>query len=146
MPKHLVTSLILVGAAISAVHGPGAAAMSAYQWKKRPLLVFAPAATSPDLQRQRGIVAQYGPAFQDRHMVVVYVIGDTVTAELGPGPGMTAAALRARYGVATGAFRAVLVGKDGGTKLSSQGPLAAATLFSTIDAMPMRKNEMKRGS
>jgi hypothetical protein len=36
------------------------------------------------------------------------------------------------------------VGKDGGEKLSSSKPLAAEKLFATIDAMPMRRDEMQR--
>jgi hypothetical protein len=38
----------------------------------------------------------------------------------------------------------LLVGKDGGVKLSSSSPLSASTLFGTIDAMPMRIDEMRR--
>lgn len=38
----------------------------------------------------------------------------------------------------------ILVGKDGGDKLSSTMPLSLKKLYSTIDAMPMRKDEMKQ--
>lgn len=123
---------------------PPVAAMSGYTWKKRPLVVFAPAATSENLSRQRGIVTALKPAFQDRQIVVIYVVGDQVSADLGPGPNLGADALRARYGVGTGSFRAILVGKDGGVRLSSPRPIAAATLFATIDAMPMRKEELRK--
>lgn len=120
-----------------------ASAMSGYKWKNRPLLVFAPSAGSSSLAAQRAIVAGLRPAFQDRQVVVVYVVGDTVEAELGSKPGQSAAALRSRYGVGSGDFRVILVGKDGGEKLSSGSPIAATNLFSTIDAMPMRKDELK---
>ncbi len=52
--------------------------------------------------------------------------------------------LRRRYGVAPDAFAVLLIGKDGGVKLRSAAPLAAGTLFETIDAMPMRQAEMRR--
>lgn len=120
-----------------------AQAMSNYKWKMRPLVVFAPSENDTALVRQRRIVATLRPAFQDRKIVVVYVTGDKVSSELGPGPGLGAAALRARYGVDASAFRALLVGKDGEIKLSSGSPIAASTLFSTIDAMPMRQTEQK---
>lgn len=136
-------ALLIALAAMTASVTPGLA-MSGYQWKKRPLVVFAPAEGAASLSQQKAIVAQFRPAFQDRKMVVVYVAGDRVSAELGPGPKSGAAALRARFGVAPGEFRAVLVGLDGGVKLSSGTPIAATTLFSTIDAMPMRKDEVKR--
>lgn len=41
-------------------------------------------------------------------------------------------------------FVFLLVGKDGGEKLRSDSVVSAEKLFSVIDAMPMRKQEMKR--
>lgn len=52
--------------------------------------------------------------------------------------------LRRRYGVAPGRFAVLLIGKDGGVKLRSDAPLTARTLFDAIDAMPMRRAEMRR--
>ena len=54
--------------------------------------------------------------------------------------------LRAWLGVGEGAFKAVLVGKDGGAKLSSDQPIGARELAATIDAMPMRQDEMRQRS
>jgi len=139
------TAVHLAAATLVTLAGASQAdAMSAYRWSKRPLVVFAPDAGSAALATQRGIVAGSRGGFAERAMVIVYVVGDRVTSELGGGPGMSAQALRARYGVSRGAFRAILVGKDGGAKLSSSAPLAAGTLFRTIDAMPMRAEEMRR--
>ena len=42
------------------------------------------------------------------------------------------------------AFTAVLVGKDSGDKLISTKPIMLQKLYDTIDAMPMRRSEMKR--
>jgi hypothetical protein len=140
-PSRIVAALAAIGAL---THAAGASAMSAYTWKKRPLVVFAPSSSDAALARQKAIVASSRAGMAERHMVVVYVVGDSVSADLGAGPGMGAGALRARYGVSAGAFRAVLVGKDGGSKLSSGSPLSAGTLFATIDAMPMRRDEMRR--
>lgn len=121
-----------------------AEAMSAYRWKKRPLVVFAPSAGNPALARQRAIVNASAGGFRSRDMVVVYVIGGRVSAAFGGGPGLSAAALRQRYGVNAGQFRVVLVGKDGGSKLRSAQPISARRLFGVIDAMPMRQQEMRR--
>lgn len=41
------------------------------------------------------------------------------------------------------AFRVLLVGKDGGVKLDSDAPVTPAELFTLIDAMPMRKAELR---
>ncbi|MDX2156711.1 MAG: DUF4174 domain-containing protein [Hyphomicrobiaceae bacterium] len=121
-----------------------AVAMSGYKWKYRPLVVFAGEAEASGLTRQEAIVASLRPAFIDRRIVVITVIGENVSADLGPPPTMSAAALRMRFGVAPGVFKVVLVGKDGGVKLASTRPIAGRTLFATIDAMPMRQDEVRR--
>jgi hypothetical protein len=54
-----------------------------------------------------------------------------------------AAAVRERFGVARSDFTVILVGKDGGEKLRDSKPLTYARLQATIDAMPMRRQEMK---
>ena len=71
-------------------------AMSGYKWKKRPLVVFAPDASHAKLAQQREIVASRRAGFAERHMVVIYVVGDQVSSELGGGPGLSASQLRAR--------------------------------------------------
>lgn len=136
--------IVLAAAALCGALSGVAEAMTVYQWKKRPLVVFAGSPGDAALATQRAIVAASRGGLAERDMVVIWVVGTTVASETGPGPGMSAAALRSRYGVGAGAFRAVLVGKDGGAKISSGSPLSAGTLFGTIDAMPMRQQEMRR--
>jgi hypothetical protein len=111
--------------------------IDAHRRHDRLLVVFAPDAASPALAAQRAEVD--GAAFAERDLRLVEVVGAAVTGAADP-----AATLRARFHVASGAFRAVLVGKDGGVKLDSATPLAAARLAATIDAMPMRRDEMRR--
>jgi hypothetical protein len=137
--------LACLATAVSLAPTGGAAAMSEYKWKHRPLVVFAASGTDANLMRQRQIVTSLRPAFIDRKMVVIYVTGATVSADLAPPPSLSADALRQRYGVAAGEFKAVLVGKDGGAKLTSSKPIPAQTLFRTIDAMPMRADELRGG-
>ena len=111
--------------------------IDAARWHDRLLIVFAPDPASPPLAAQRQAVD--APAFADRDLRVVEVVGDAVTGAAEP-----AAALRRRFHIAAGSFRVLLVGKDGGVKLDSATPLAAARLAATIDAMPMRRDEMRR--
>ncbi len=139
---RLVTgALICAGVTVGAQ--TAAEAMSVYRWKNRPLLVFAPSAQSAQLARQRAILSGNSAGLRDRDMVVIYVIGNRVRAQFGRGPGMGAAALRRRYGVPRDQFRAILVGKDTGAKLSSRGPVSVGRIFRLIDSMPMRQREMR---
>ena len=121
-----------------------AEALTAYQWKKRALIVFAPSASDARLARQKTIVGGFRPAFLDRDVVVVYVAGGEATHDLGPPPGISAGALRSQFRVSEGAFRVLLIGKDGGVKIDSPAPIAALDLFAEIDRMPMRRDEMKK--
>lgn len=80
-----------------------ATAMSNYRWEYRPLLVFADGASSAALAQQRGIVAASRTGLADRNVVVVWVIGDVVSSELGPRPELGASALSPRATTVAGA-------------------------------------------
>ncbi len=51
--------------------------------------------------------------------------------------------LLSQYGVTSNQFTIILIGKDGGEKFRSLKPETTETLFAIIDAMPMRRSEMK---
>lgn len=138
--------MLLAALSAWAVGGGARNAMAAtdpYLWKYRPVLIFAPNAANADLVRQRAVVASRGELLRERDVAVVYVVGESVSAQFGPEPGIGAAGLRAKYGIAIGQFRAILVGKDGGVRLRSPSPLSADRLSSVIDGMPMRRDEMR---
>ncbi len=137
------SAILTALAALAASHMP-AEAISGYLWKKRPLLVFAEGEKSIKLQQQRTVVERNRAAIEQRDMVVVYVVGDEVTATFGPPPGLGAPTLRRKYGIKDGEFRAILIGKDGGVKRVAAAPLSIETLAVTIDAMPMRREERRR--
>jgi len=140
----LMRSIIVLAAACLASMSQPAFAASDYHWKYRPLLVFAGADNSAALAEQRRSVDQSRAGFIERDIVVVWIVGHSAAAELGPAVQSSAADLRKRYGVAPEDFRVVLVGKDGGVKLTSTEPLTAGRIFGTVDAMPMRRDEMRR--
>ena len=77
-------------------------------------------------------------------MVVLSAVDQPADAPRGGLAGATA--LRAAVGLPAGRFGVALVGKDGGVKLSRQAPVSTETLFRTIDAMPMRRDEMRRAN
>jgi hypothetical protein len=139
LPSIVLTS-VLVALTVSPV-----AAMSGYRWKHRPVVVIAGPNGGASLVEQRHIFSTNISGLRERDVVIIWVAGNTVSADLGPGPGLSAEQLRQRFGAPDNGFRVILVGKDGGTKLSRPTPLPANVLFGTIDAMPMRRDEMRRG-
>ena len=86
----------------------------------RVLYAYAPTIADPALLRQRSLFDAAKSGMADRDLVLIPVIGKRPH------------------------FEAVLVGKDGGEKLRSPEPLTPERLFETIDAMPMRQQEMRQ--
>lgn len=143
----MTVRLRVIAAAMAALATTGeasAAVLDAYRWRARPLLVFAPDGASSSLARQRALLQQAAADLRERDVVVLVVVGDAVTTAAGGATADRASRLRGRFGVPPGAFRVVLVGKDGGAKRSSAQPIPASELFRTIDAMPMRREEMRQ--
>jgi len=136
---------IVLAAVLSVPTLSPAAAMSGYLWKHRPVVVIAGTGGDAALAEQRLIFSANLSGLTERDVVIVWVAGNTVNVDLGPVPGMSAEQLRRRLGAPENGFRAFLVGKDGGTKLSQSTPLSTNVLFGTIDSMPMRRDEVRRG-
>ena len=107
--------------------------LAAYRDKARVLVVLAPTATDPSLLRQREIFAAMKEGAGERDLALLEAIGS----------GEQARALRRLFGLDE-SFHAVLVGKDGGDKLTASNPLGADQLFPLIDSMPMRQREMRK--
>ena len=136
----------LAALAVGALATPRAseAGMQRFQWQNRPLLVFAPAPDDPALTRQLEIAEQHRAGWRERDMVTIVVAGDRpVTVDGTRAKDLANGALRQRYRVTGDSFAAILVGKDGTEKLRHDGTIPAAKLFQTIDAMPMRRREMR---
>ncbi|MDX7950460.1 DUF4174 domain-containing protein [Lichenihabitans sp. Uapishka_5] len=134
IPDSIAALLALplaLAAAIPAAAAPDS--LAAHRWTHRVVLVLTPDAADTRLAEQRAILNHMGAAARHRDLTLVAVTGDT--AEAG--------ALRRRFGLGSG-FQAVLVGKDGGAKLTAAEPLRPEALLPLIDAMPMRQDEMRR--
>ena len=108
--------------------------LAAHRWRSRVLVVFARSADDSRLTEQKQLIASMGTGAEKRDLVLVEVIGSTSQAQL----------MRSHLGASDEEFAVVLVGKDGGPKLSSSQPIAADELMRTIDAMPMRQREAQR--
>jgi len=110
--------------------------LGAYRWKRRLLLVFAPSAEVPEYVCQEGLLAGHRAQLADRDVTegAFFLRGrghlgaDSISAA-------AAAALRLQLGVAGDRFEVLLVGKDGGIKLTHARPVGAAELIAVIDAM-----------
>ena len=132
----LLTSGVLALAGVLAMSSASADAdpLARYRGNARVLVVFAADEGDPQLTRQKDLLlgARHGVA--ERDLVVIEAIGSSSEADR----------LRRKLGVPNSEFRAVLIGKDGGAKLTDMAAIAPDRLFATIDAMPMRRQEMRQ--
>ena len=146
--RSVVFALAVSGAfALSGVaQNSGLTTLGALRDQARPLLIFAREPTDPQLQIQVRTLQEHAAEAHDRDLVAIALPYNN------PGPGalqLTAAdaeAARRRFGVTPDDFVVILLGKDGGVKLRSKKPLTMENLKETIDAMPMRQDEMRAKS
>jgi hypothetical protein len=108
------------------------------QGKARILVVSAPTRADSALRAQDAIVSADRAGQIDRDMQVIRLVGSD-----GPS-GMDARALRERLSLPPDRFEVVLVGKDGTIVLRRRQPVSLGDLFDRIDAMPMRRDEIRR--
>jgi hypothetical protein len=118
--------------------GAAADPLKPFQWKARVLVVSAPKVDDPGLRGQDAILSADGEGQADRELKLVRLVGSH-----GPA-GLDAAALRERLSLPPDRFEVVLVGKDGTVVLRRRQPVPLAELFDRIDAMPMRRDELRR--
>jgi len=105
--------------------------LAGFQGKNRVLVLLASSADDPLLREQQAINAASAAGFGERDLIMVLEIRQD-------GP------LHRKFGLQGRDFRALLIGKDGHTALQRSKPISATELFSVIDAMPMRRDEIRR--
>ncbi|WP_139925940.1 DUF4174 domain-containing protein [Hymenobacter sp. DG01] len=107
------------------------------KWQKRVLLLCAPTPDDAELRQQKQLLGPVKADLNTRDLLVREVVWSQL-------PAADQRYLSQKLGVGGTAFQAVLIGKDGGVKRRETKALPPAQLFATIDAMPMRQQEMKR--
>ncbi|WP_312239595.1 DUF4174 domain-containing protein [Pantoea sp.] len=107
---------------------PNVADLNQYQWRNRPVVIFAPSEKDADYIRQIKMLEQSRAALAERDIIV---LSDTAPAKNG----------HLRSQLQPHGFEVVLVGKDGGIKIREKAPVSSEALLSTIDRMPMRQND-----
>ncbi len=138
--RRSAISMLVLGLLLGAA---GPSGLGGYLERRRVVVAFAGRLDDPRLRRQQAEVETLLRAQDDRNLAFLAVAGDRTAGHESAAGGEPASALRRRFGVAEGRFAVRLVGKDGEVKLSSDRVVPAARLAATIDAMPMRRQEMQ---
>ncbi|MBW7055829.1 DUF4174 domain-containing protein [Paracoccus bogoriensis] len=95
------------------------------RWQARPLVIVA---DGPAIETQLTALMQEADALSERDVVILTAAPGTSDLPLPAG----------------GDFALLLIGKDGGVKLSRSQPVTPAEIIALIDQMPMRQNEAQR--
>ncbi len=118
--------------------------LSDRRWQHRIVLIFAPSELEPAYQQQMQQWKAHSEGIRERDLELVEVleVGES-RVDGQPISRLSAVSLRQQFGVTPEEFAVVLVGKDGTEKQREQAPVDPTVLFRTIDAMPMRQQEMR---
>lgn len=101
-----------------------------FQWKKRPVVVFADSENDPAFIEQIALLEARRDELLERDVVV---LTDTDPAARHP----------IRLKLRPRGFMLTLVGKDGGVKLRKPFPWDVREISRSIDKMPMRQREIR---
>jgi hypothetical protein len=116
--------------------------------QSRVLLLFGGSCNEPDMKEQVQLLEDHAPGFRTRDLVLLMVPEDETDAStslpLHTVSQQERESLRRAYDVAPGHVTLVLIGKDGGQKLLTAGPIDPERIYDLIDTMPMRQAEMRR--
>jgi hypothetical protein len=139
----LAIPIVLAGMTTSAQTPTGIVSLSELRNTSRPLLIFAPSPADPQLQIQLRRLHENAPALANRNIAVIAIPYNSPSPTSAQLTDTAAQSARRRFNIAPSDFTVILIGKDGGEKLRSTKPLTLDKLFDTIDAMPMRQQEMR---
>lgn len=107
--------------------------LDVFQWRARPVVVFANSAFDPAFSEQMEYLLEEPDRLIDRDVVIVVDTDPDGRSEV-------------RQRLRPRGFMLVLIGKDGEVELRKPQPWTAREVSRSIDKMPMRKQELREGS
>jgi hypothetical protein len=145
--------ILVLGLALLAPMAHAQQTLSTLVDRNRVLLLFAPTALDGRYGQQLDVFNHHETDLRARDVVVIPLIQQPGPPNLSPAlrslqpPHISdeeQLTLRRRFHIAATEFAVILLGKDGGEKLRTTSPITIARLNRTIDAMPMRQQEMRK--
>lgn len=110
--------------------------LSTFRWKNRVIIVMTSSSNSTDFKEQLDILSTVRKELEERDLVLVTVPdGESFR-------GVKSDEFQRVYNPDKETFRFILLGKDGGVKLTANKTVGTQEIFALIDSMPMRRMEM----
>ncbi len=117
-----------------------------YKWENRILIIYSNGNSNDQLNQQIKKYEQSKKEYQDRDLLV-FELSNNEFIQLTNNSRFNESISELKNFLSIDSqqkFGVFLIGKDGTLKLESDKIIPNQKLFSTIDAMPMRRNEMNR--
>ena len=114
-----------------------------YAWEHRPVYIFAAPSDLDKLSTQIDLFMQHRTQMIDRNMALIAVT-DRAEVIFGPEQPYKSSELRRAYDIDPTQFTVILIGKDTGVKRRHVGVIDPNVIFTQIDGMPMRRQEMRQ--
>jgi len=133
--KNLFAFLLIATTVICMLGSLHAEPLKEYLWKRRVVLSFSAAKSTPERISLLKQIEKYQCEFDDRQMVHIDLIAGSSDHQL----------LSRQFSVPNTNFNLLLLGKDGGVKLLTSQP-SLENVLTLIDTMPMRQRELRIGS
>jgi hypothetical protein len=116
----------------------------AFQWKNRILVIYSNESSNL-LTSQKQYYADGKTDYEERDLIVFVLTDETLNYIDNSAASIDAIDVRNFLNISEkDTFNVSLIGKDGGLKLQQNVLLTNKKLFAIIDAMPMRKREMRK--
>jgi hypothetical protein len=140
MLKYIALFIIIASTQMSAQ------SLDKYRWENRLIILVTTTVDNAQLQQQLQILQADVTGLEERKLEIIqltpeqvrYGVSDNTTWKNRKGQ------LYEGFQSTDSTFEAILVGLDGGEKLRDQQPFTLERLFAVIDAMPMRRSELRR--
>jgi hypothetical protein len=117
--------------------------LSEHQWRHRMLFLVAPDGDDPELAAQQRNIEMRRDALSDREIRVFRLYREQGFVEDKELPIRAVTSVREQLGVTPEDRLLILIGKDGGVKRRTELDTDLRDVFLQIDAMPMRRDEMR---
>jgi hypothetical protein len=135
---------MILAVVTSLAAGPAASYdLSEHQWRHRLLFLVAPDDDDPLLAAQQRIIEMRRDAVSDRDIRVFRLYREQGFVEDMELPIRAVTSVREQLGVTPEDRLLILIGKDGGVKRRTELDTDLRDVFLQIDAMPMRRDEMR---
>lgn len=116
--------------------------MKSHQWKNRVLLVISDNKSNVDFANQTQLLKDKSLELIERKLIVYQITKNAYSYNYNQS-WILSTKLYRKHNKEKATFKVILIGLDGGIKLKQTSILSEKKLFTIIDGMPMRKQELK---